>query len=107
MNLFQSWVPVGKRRNTYSAAIIAPRYDLCVLFMVVKKNDPPSSISEEHMDIKCGGLSTCSITSEAMTASNFFISGFSLANASIVLQRYLTLPLTKTVIYKETKLILH
>ena len=55
--------------------------------MVVKKNDPPSSMREEQVDTKCGGLSTCSITSEAITASNFLISGFSSKNDSIVLQR--------------------
>ena len=66
--------------------------------MVVKKNDPPSSMREEQVDTKCGGLSTCSITSEAITASNFSISEFFSKNDSIVLQRYLTLPLTEIAI---------
>ena len=45
--------------------------NLVVLLIVVTKSDPPGTIRFEHAWTNRGGFSTCSITSEATTASNF------------------------------------
>ena len=63
-------VPLGRSPMICSAPTIARTYDLLVRLMVETTKLPPGAVRDTREAQNSGTLLTCSITSEATTASN-------------------------------------
>ena len=71
MNLFISCVPFGIIPTMFSAKNLASITLGIDLFNVVITTRPPFLVNFDKSEMNCFLLSTCSITSEAITKSNF------------------------------------